>query len=221
MEVVLIKAQYKELFSISESIKAKLKKIPNKVGLVSTVQFLDFLPYLKKELESLGKEVYVYGNGQVLGCNAISALNIEDKVETFVYLGSGKFHPLQMALELKNKKKIFVLNPLSKQFSELDWNDVEKFRKRKEVSKARFLSSDKSGILVSIKSGQCNLQGALKLKEKFESERKENSEKRAYLFLFDNLDMNQLENFPEIEAFANTACPGLILDNNFVNIRDL
>ena len=43
MEVVLIKAKYKELFSISETLKTKLKTIPNKIGLVSTVQFSDFL----------------------------------------------------------------------------------------------------------------------------------------------------------------------------------
>jgi len=221
MEVVLIKAQYKELFSISESIKEKLKKIPSKIGLISTVQFVDALLVLKKELENLGKEVLIYGNGQILGCDASSATKLEDKTDAFVYLGSGKFHPIQVALTLKTKKRIFVLNPLSKEFSELDWREVDKFKTRKEVSKAKFLTSNKAGILVSIKSGQSNLKGALKLKEKFESENKNNFEKKAYLFLFDNLDMDQFENFPEIESYANTACPGLALDNKFVNIRDL
>ncbi len=221
MEVVLIKAQYKQLFSISESIKEKLKKIPDKIGLVSTVQSLSMLPILKKELENLGKEVLVYGNGQILGCNADSATKIEDNVDAFIYLGSGKFHPIQLALALKKKKRIYTLNPLSKEFSELDWKEVEKFRIRKEVSKAKFLTSDKVGILVSIKSGQSNIFGALKLKEKFESEEKGGEKKKAYLFLFDNLDMNQFENFPEIESYANTACPGLALDHKFVNIRDL
>jgi 2-(3-amino-3-carboxypropyl)histidine synthase len=221
MEVVLIKAQYKELFSISESLQEKIKKISDKVGLISTVQFSNIFSDFKKKLENLGKEVWVYREGIVLGCDASAATNIEDKVDAFVYLGSGKFHPTQIALALKKKKRIYILNPLSNDFSEVDWQEVERFRVRMSVSKAKFLTSNKTGILVSIKSGQCDLRAALKLKEKFESEKNDNEKKKAYLFLFDNLDMNQFEDFPEIESYVNSACPGLALDHRFANLRDL
>lgn len=216
MEVVLIKAKYKELFSISETLKNKLKAIPNKVGLVSTVQFSDFLKNLKEELEKLGKEVFVYKEGQILGCNPGSALEIEDKVESFIYVGSGKFHVYGMALKLKKEIQIFILDPASKSFSRFDWLEIRRLKQRQKTQEIRFLSADKIGILCSTKPGQQNLARAIRLKTDLE-----NKGKKSYLFLFDNLDKSQFENFSEIKSWVNTACPGIFYDADVSWIGDV
>jgi 2-(3-amino-3-carboxypropyl)histidine synthase len=215
MEKIFIKAAYSRPFAISENLKFQLAKIPDKIGLVSTVQFSNFLPIMKKQLEDLGREVHISGGGTFLGCNAINAENIFDKVDAFLYVGSGKFHPLQMALKLKDKKRIFLLHPEAEKISELNWKEVEDFKKKREIINARALSSDELGLLVSIKPGQCNLSEALKFKENFEKQGK-----KAYLFLFDNFDETQIENWNKL-TYVNTACPGLALDKKFVNLRDL
>jgi 2-(3-amino-3-carboxypropyl)histidine synthase len=215
METIFIKALYKGPFTISETLKRKLKELSEKIGLVSTVQFSELLPGIKKELEGLGKQVSVSGDGAILGCNAINADRISDSVDCFVYVGDGKFHPLQMALQLREKKRIYMLNPKSQNITELNWKEVEDFKKRREIIKAMAMSADKIGLLISTKPGQLNLANALKFKEKFEQEQG----KKAYLFLMDNFDENQIENWPKL-TYVNTACPGLALDKKFANIRD-
>lgn len=216
METIFIKSLYKGFYPISKTIQAKLGKLSDKIGLVSTIQFSGLLMELKAELEKLGKQVFVSGNGVILGCNAINVQKIFDEVDCFIYVGDGKFHPLQMALQLKDKKKIYFLNPKTEQFSEFDWNEVEAFKKRRELMKAKAMNADRVGVLISTKPGQLNLARALGFKDKFEN----GQGKKAYLFLFDEFDENQLENWPEVTSYVNTACPGLALDKKFANIRD-
>lgn len=216
MKQLLIKAGYKTDYSVPTALLENFEQIPDKVGLVSTIQFSDFLKEVKKKLEKAGKKVFLTGEGLILGCNASSALAIEAKVSAFLYVGSGKFHPIQMAMALKEKKKIFTFNPLTEEFSELSWEEVEKFKTKKSVSKVKFLSADHVGVLVSTKWGQLHLDQALKLKEKTEKKNK-----KIYVFLFDEFREEQMENWPEIKSWVNTACPGIGLDSGVAWIGDV
>jgi 2-(3-amino-3-carboxypropyl)histidine synthase len=214
MEKVFIKAAYNKPFAISESLKAQFEEISDNIGLISTVQFSNLLPIIKKELEGLGKKVFIYREGVFLGCNTESAKKISDKVDAFLYVGSGKFHPLQVGLLLNKRKRIYIFHPQAEEIYELDWKEIDAFKVRQDVVKAKALSADKLGLLVSTKPGQCNLYSALKFKEKFDSR-----SKKAYLFLFDNFEENQIENWNEL-VYVNTACPGLALDKKFANLKD-
>ena len=78
----------------------------------------------------------------------------------------------------------------------------------------KFLSSKNIGILVSIKPGQYNLKKAFALKKKLR-------DKKCYIFLSDNIGAEQLENFPFIECWVNTACPRIADNLNVVNISEL
>jgi len=216
MKQLLIKAGYKTDYSVPTALLENFEKLPDKIGLISTIQFSDFLKEVKKKLEKTGKKVFLNGNGAVLGCNPSTALAIESKVSAFLYIGSGKFHLIQMAMSLKEKKKIFTFNPLTDEFSELSWDDVERFKTRKGVSKVKFLSADNVGVLVSTKWGQLHLDQALKLKA-----RTENKSKKIYIFLFDEFREEQMENWPEIKSWVNTACPGIGLDSSVAWIGDV
>jgi 2-(3-amino-3-carboxypropyl)histidine synthase len=191
------------------------KRIPKNIGLVSTIQFSYLIPELANILKSEGKNIFVYGKGQVLGCNFDSVIKIQDKVDAFIYLGSGKFHPLQFSLKLKQKKQIFLFNPVIEQFTEFDWKDTEKIKLQKKALQVKFLSSNKIGILVSTKPGQSKLKEALELKSKLEKKGK-----KTYLFIMDNFISDQLENWQDL-TWINTACPGLAQDFNLLNFSDI
>ena len=45
--------------TLDDSIKGSLKDLPQKVGLLATIQYLDLIPVVKGILESMGREVFV------------------------------------------------------------------------------------------------------------------------------------------------------------------
>lgn len=220
MKLVFVPSKFNKPLSFDN---LKINHLPQNISLIATVQFIDFLPQLKKYLESKGKRVVIghsqnlcLEQGQIIGCDTTAASSIEDKVQCFLYIGSGKFHPLAISSSLKQQKPIFIYNPLTNEFSRLDEKEIAKIMARKKGQKLKFLSSDTFGILVSTKPGQQRLNQAQELKNKLEKQ-----VKKAYIFLFNDLDINQIENFPNIECWINTACPGLSREQPFVWINDI
>ncbi|MCX8194406.1 MAG: 2-(3-amino-3-carboxypropyl)histidine synthase subunit, partial [Candidatus Pacearchaeota archaeon] len=94
MKVAFITAKSAISFSFD---KIKIKQLPSSIALISTAQFVHILPKLKERLEYYRKKVVINNNGQILGCNVTNATKIQDKVSCFLYVGSGKFHPLAIA----------------------------------------------------------------------------------------------------------------------------
>jgi 2-(3-amino-3-carboxypropyl)histidine synthase len=205
----------KTLFIEAKSdIKVKLereviKKLPKRVGLVSTIQHLHALKSIKKQLKNS-----VIG-GQVLGCDVGAARRIRDKVDAFLYIGTGEFHPLGIALE--TGKEVYSYNPITKRMGKISKGDVEAYKRRRKGAYMKFLSSKRIGILVSTKPGQNNLRKAFELKRKLK-------DKECYIFVADTLHINQLENFPFVECWVNTACPRIVDDSSpkrIINFDDV
>ena len=221
MKVLFVPSKYNLPFSINNIL---LNKLPKIVGLVTTIQHIDSLNKVKNFLEKHNKKVKIgkskkdknknLKKGQVLGCDVTAASSIKEKVHAFLYIGSGKFHPLQISLA--TDKPVFIFNPLTQEFTHLRKKEIIKAKERRKTAKIRFLSSNSCGILVSTKPGQNKLKQALKLKNKLRKEGK-----LCYIFLFDNFQAEQLENFPSIECWINTICPGLSLENPFPWIEDI
>jgi 2-(3-amino-3-carboxypropyl)histidine synthase len=207
MKTIFIETRYRGNIDFS---KVDMDMLPKKIAIFTTIQYLDFLPILKKHLEQYGKEVLMQKPshakypGQILGCSSVSDKDSKD-ADAFLYMGDGIFHP--SALAIKNKKQIFVFNPLSGIFLEFSRLETEKIEKQKKNGILKFHSSDEIGILISTKKGQYNLNFANRLKKKF-------PEKDYYFLVFDTLDFTQLENFNFIECFVNTACRRLTYDDN-------
>lgn len=184
----------------------ELKKLPKKIGLVTTVQHLHKLSDVQNQLPDS-----ILG-GQILGCDVKSAEKIGAKVDAFLFIGSGVFHPLAVAV--KTKKPVFCWNPFVREMKIIDKKEIEMHEKRKKAALTKFLSSDRIGILICTKPGQYHLEKALKLKEK--------NDKEYYLFQFDTLNLSDLENFNFIQCWVNTACPRISEDRaNIINIDDI
>ncbi|MEM4246702.1 MAG: diphthamide synthesis protein [Candidatus Woesearchaeota archaeon] len=186
--------------------RAVLKKLPRKVGVVASIQFANQIPAIVKQIRG------GVAGGQVLGCNAAMALKLAGKVDAFLFVGSGVFHPINVALQ--SKKPVFCFNPYTSEFKELDKSEVLAYEKARKGAVLKFLSAKRVGIIVSTKPGQKNLQRALQLKKK--------GDKEYYVFVCDTLDFKYLEDFNFIDCWVNTACPRLDDQKaGIVSINDL
>ena len=194
-----------DALKVLKKIKVKEKKI----GLLSTIQFRDQLEKVKEFLEKKGYEVHI--GGQVVGCNANNALKIKDKVDIYLYIGSGEFHPIEL-VDRGSIADVYIVNPFSEKITKFTKKDLEMIKKRKDGKISKFLMSKKIGILVSTKPGQEFFKTALNLVKRLDKE--------SYVFLDNEIDLNQLENFNDIEFWINTACKRLE-GKNILPLADL
>jgi 2-(3-amino-3-carboxypropyl)histidine synthase len=194
-----------------------LEKLPKKLALAMPVQFLDFQNKIKTQLEQAGKKVVLYKShhgkysGQILGCDVFE---FKEEFDAFFYIGDGKFHPT--ALLYENKKEVYCYNPFNEVLEILTSKDIEFVHKRKMGQLSKFLTSKVIGLLVTSKSGQNKTKLAEELKSKLESKGK-----IVFVFLADEINLSQLENFNFIESWINTACPRIVQDFKCLNLEDL
>ncbi|MBM3199637.1 hypothetical protein FJZ53_01780 [Candidatus Woesearchaeota archaeon] len=200
MEVVFIESKSNvSLINVLRKIKTK-----DKLGLITTIQHSYNLEDAKKLFPNS-----VIG-GQVLGCDVSAALKIKDQVDLFLFIGSGEFHPLGVAL--KTDKEVIIADPLTGKVSKITKEDIATYRVKLRGKYVKFLKAEKVGILVSVKPGQYNLETALHLQNKLE--------KRSYILVANNFSETELENYPDIETFINTACPRIEF-HNVINLEDV
>jgi len=211
--MLFLEAKYTGKIDLS---KLKTDKLPLKVGLISTVQFIDHLDKIKDRLEDkeilIGKGKQKYA-GQILGCDATCTLEIANKVDAFLYIGTGKFHPLIVGV--RTSKPVYTLNPISGEFGKVSDKEISDYKKKKKGSLLKFMVSKEIGVLVSTKKGQYHDIKELEFLEK------KYPDKNFHIFISETIDYNQLNNFNFIEAFVNTACPRIEEDIKIVNIGEL
>src|SRR3989344_5104358 len=127
MKIMMVEGRYKGEIDLS-NLDTNL--LPKSIGLATTVQFLDHMKEITKFLSSKGKEVLIDKmrqkyEGQLLGCDQGAAEKIKDKVGAFLYIGTGIFHPLGIALNVN--KEVFCYDPLNAVMSRIDRNQVERY----------------------------------------------------------------------------------------------
>ena len=206
VKVAFIKAKAELEIDIPAEI---LDKLPKKIGLVTTIQHLDKVAELKNKIGAVSVS-------RVLGCSATSAAIYNDKVDAFLYIGTGDFHPLEVGL--RTGKDVYIFNPISKELKMLDKGKIESIKKRRKGAFLKFLTSENIGLLVSSKSGQNNIKTAWQLRDLF---KEKFPEKKCYVFGFNTLDFGQLENFPFIDVWIGTACPRMATDDHLKFNRPL
>ena len=217
MRTIFIEGKYEGRIDLN---KKEIDKLPKSLGLVSTVQFVDNLNEIKRELEKNNKKIIIGKGkqkyaGQILGCDVSAAEKIKDEVDAFLYVGDGKFHPIEV--KLKTGKEVYILNPYNSKMMKLDSNEIVNIKKKMKINYIKFLDSKNIGILISTKLGQkYDIRNIKKLESKYK-------DKNFYYLLFDTLNINELENFNFIECFVNTACPRLRgdIEKPVVNIDEL
>jgi len=207
VEYVEIKSE--ENLAIPESEIKKLGGF-NKIGLVSTLQFVNSLHNVKKQLEKIGKDAFIGGSGnknlypgQILGCNTGAAKAVETKVDCFLFIGSGKFHPIGVALA--TKKPVFVFDT---EKNRIEKAETEKFLKQRLATIELARDAKAFGILVSTKPGQMNLKAAEEAKKRIEK-----TGRTAHILVMDEIKPEKIEYINGIEAYINTACPRIGIED--------
>jgi len=199
------------------SVKGAVKKaIPllkpwNSIGLVTTVQHVHALNEAKELLLKAGKTVAIgdarqakYA-GQVTGCDYSNAKSISKEVNAFLFIGGGKFHAIGVALA--TAKPTIIADPYEKRAYPID-DEVQRILKQRWANISEAKKAEKFGVLVGLKSGQKRVEEAVEAKEKLEK-----SGKKATLLALREVTPEALMQFPHIEAFVNTACPRVSLDD--------
>ncbi len=140
------------------------------VGLATTVQHIDLLGRLKTHLEEFGHTVLVGEksgrvayDGQVLGCDLSAVHGIEDQVASFLFLGTGRFHPLGIALA--TGRPVITLDPYMGEIGSLD---NEQLLRQRYGAIGRAMDAKRVGIIVAPKGGQRRMALALALRKEFQ-----------------------------------------------------
>ena len=174
-DVVLIPGKYTGKISIPDKV---MKKLPEKIILFGSVQFLNQLPDVQKQLENGGKTVimhksknYLYeglttDKGQLLGCNMenFSVKEGAGEFDAFLYIGDGVFHP--KALLVNNEKDVYCYDPKIDKLAILDKKLHKEYSRRVQGAKLKFLNSKNIGLLMTTKMGQGSPKRAMRLKQK-------------------------------------------------------
>ncbi len=192
-------------------IDAAEPMLPKRVGLLTTVQFRGWLPSIQEHLEKAGHEVMVgqpdrrvaYA-GQLLGCDYHTATAIEKDVDGYLYVGTGDFHPLGVAILVD--KPIVIADP--ERGTARDLADVkDHILRQRHAAIARAQDAKLFGIIVSKKMGQARMELAQDLKAKAEKHGRQ-----ASLFLMDLVSPEFLEGY-RVDAWVNTACPRIAIED--------
>ncbi|MBI2669226.1 diphthamide synthesis protein [Candidatus Woesearchaeota archaeon] len=221
MDVLFLDAPYSgEVKLAEETLRYLKKKKYSVVGLYASVQFVNALDEIKKQLEGAGitiitsKADRTHLRGQLLGCdNYHQSLNLSEKelaeLDCYLYIGDGKFHPLALVYRQKERnevKEIVCNDPIQKKMTVLGIADVKVILRKYRGALMKFLSAQTVGVMVTIKPGQEQFRPALLLEKKYPN-------KKFYYFIDNVVSFDQLENFPFIEIWVNTACPRVGLDD--------
>jgi len=212
MKIMHIEVRRK--FELKKIKLALLDKLPGKtVSLAATVQYLNLIPKIKKYLEEKGKKVIIkkgaYHKAHVLGCNASA---FDKNSDILLLLADGKFHALNNALQLN--KEIYIFN--TKTLEKVTKQEISKIKQKTKGKIKKFFAAERIGILISTKFGQ-HYKLTQELKKRIQK-----LGKKVYVFESDIINTAELENFPDIQIWVNTACPGIALDSpKIVNLNNV
>lgn len=211
-KIPVIYEPYEIEFNLLPLLKKHVKELKKhkRLGLITTAQFLDTIKPARKFLEKEGIKTFLGTHtrsgksGQVLGCDYSAALPIEKDIDCFLYMGSGMFHPLGLAL--KTEKLVLFLD-----FETGELKDFKKEKERLERIKAYHLEEAKDaknfGILLTVKPGQMLLRQAERIKSMLEKKGK-----KSWILVMDQITPEKLLGI-NLDILVNCACPRMEEDS--------
>jgi 2-(3-amino-3-carboxypropyl)histidine synthase len=189
--------------------------IGKKIGIVTTAQHLHQIDKIKHFLKKNGfipllskGNSRLFSKGQVLGCNFTSATNITEKVDSFLFFGSGWFHPL--GLLLATEKPVVCADPYTNQI--IDAKTLQ--GKKQKILKQRYgaiaiaKQAKTIAIIIGLKPGQMRYHYAIKIQKKVLD-----AGKKCLLLAADTITPTFIDRFPMVDVFVSTACPRIAIDD--------
>lgn len=219
-QLIFIDAKWDGEISLTQEVLNHLKENNTKsLALFTSVQFTQVEKVLQ-QLSEINIQVLTTkakrtnNKMQILGCDLYHDSfedNILEEADAIMYIGDGLFHPKALLLAQIKKEKIksiLLYDPMAKQFEILTEKDINEQVQKLKRNLRLFINAKNIGILMTTKPGQQYFNAAKKLKEHLLKENK-----KAYIFIDDTINLNELENYPFIDAWVNTACPRIGSDD--------
>ncbi len=204
--VIFLEARMKEDLRDVATMAARVLRA-RRVGITTTIQHVHKLDQVLEVLKEHGIEGLigpaggrVKYPGQVLGCSYSTARALD--VEEYLFIGTGQFHPLGIALA--TGKRVVIADPVTGEVSEID---TDPMLRRRFGAISRAGEAKRFAILVSKKPGQRRMVLAQRLKALGEARGLE-----MFLVYLDNIEPDRLLNLGA-EAAVSTACPRVALDD--------
>lgn len=180
-----------------------------RIGVVTTTQHIHKLDEIVEWFNENGfdavkgeKGSRAKTDGQVLGCDAGAAVAVKDECDAFVYIGSGRFHPEQIA----RYGKTYVVDPVQNNIHELeDALSQDEYLQQQYARVLNHLDDEKWGVITTIKE-QNPRPVADWVKRKLEENGYD-----VYVFVGDTIMESHFKGFG-IDIFVNTACPRMVND---------
>jgi len=183
-----------------------------KIGLATSVQHVEVLNQGREILTSAGKTVIIGDSGQmsypgqVSGCNYSNVKAIADEVEAFLFIGGGLFHALGVALS--TSKPTVIADPYDNRAFSID-DEAQKIVKQRWASIEEARTARTFGVIIGLKHGQKRIDEALKIKDLAQKHGD-----AAYLLAAKEITPETILEFPFVDAYVNTACPRISLDES-------
>jgi len=199
--------------SVKKAVKKAIYLLEpwSNIGLVTTVQHVHRLEEAKELLLKARKTVAVGDAGllkyagQVIGCDFSNAKSVSKEVEAFLFVGGGRFHAVGLALA--TTKPTIIADPYEERAYPIH-DEVQRILRQRWANVSAAKEAENFGILIGLKSGQKKIREAVKIGEKLRK-----SGRKAVLLALREITSNALMQFPNIDAFVNTACPRVSLDD--------
>ena len=196
---------------IDDALAPVIESLPQKVGLLASVQYVHLLDRAREMIESTGRTAVIgKGNsrifypGQVLGCNCSSGLSVQDEVDGFLFIGEGNFHPLAAAFGLK--KPMTVLNPITGEVRNLD-EIRDRILRRRFAAIQSASNAESFMVIVCGKVGQARPEQADRIEDELRK-----AGKKVTRLLIDEITPDALMAY-RADAFVSTACPRVAMDD--------
>src|SRR3989344_9031653 len=221
MDILFLEALYNgEVRLCSATLNYLKRKKYQKMALYASVQFCSTLEKVKEQLQQANISIITstpdrtHVQSQLLGCDIYhSSLHLAEKelqeIDAYLYVGDGRFHPLALVYAQKDSavmKEIICNDPMRKAMTLMGLDDIKTKLRRYRGALLKFFSAKDVGVIITVKPGQEHLRPSFFLEKIF-------PEKKFYYFIDDTVSFNQLENFPFIEVWINTACPRIGFDD--------
>jgi len=211
--VPIIYIEAKAMLSLKTAVEKVLPLLQTwrRIGLTTTVQHVDMLGEARQTLLKAGKSVTVGDAGrciyagQVTGCDYSNARAVMNDVDAFLFIGGGKFHAIGVALA--TSKPTVVADPYEQRAFSVVTN-VQRIIKQRWTSIRHAKESERFGVIIGLKCGQRWLEMALQVRDRLEK-----AGKKITLLAIREVTPEALMEFPSLNAYVNTACPRISLDD--------
>jgi 2-(3-amino-3-carboxypropyl)histidine synthase len=196
---------------LPDGLPALLEGLPQRIGLLATVQHIALLPALKEAVEATGRTALIgkgdgrlHHPGQVLGCNCSAATAVEDDADMFILLAEGDFHPL--AASIGSGRPVRILNPLTGELRDVDEARDRLLRRRFAAIESARPARDFL-VIVCGKAGQDRTPEARAI-----CGRLRRDGRTARMLLLDEISPEALLPY-RVDAYVCTGCPRVAMDD--------